>query len=229
MSLQWPERNKYQPGDGAGLLSTLGSYRGMTLVEMMVVLAIIVAITGMGFWSMGLMARSKLRDETLRFSGAVTYVYHQAALRNIVYRLVIDMDENEYWSEVAEGNVKLPSPDDDGFVNPFEDDDLSDEEMFKLHRPPVFESSEDTLLKKRKLEEPLRFAGVITEHNQEMIVEGKVTITFFPSGYAERAFLYLSDGQGYYSISIDSLTGKVHTYSSRKEIPSDFFELEELD
>ena len=50
-----------------------------------------------------------------------------------------------------------------------------------------------------------------------------VYVHFFPGGYAERAFIYLSDGDDdWYTLEIEPLTGRVIVYDEEVEVPRDY-------
>ena len=75
----------------------------------------------------------------------------------------------------------------------------------------------------------------MTSHHEALQVEGIATINFFPSGFVERAIIYLGDDtarenedQGTaYTLMINSLTGQSTVRPGRVPIEDRFFDLED--
>ena len=69
-----------------------------------------------------------------------------------------------------------------------------------------------------------------TSQSQEPVTRGRATITFFPSGFVERSQIVLKDtGEGYMTMQIAPLTGRVTLISGDQDVSDDFFEVEEAD
>ncbi len=70
----------------------------------------------------------------------------------------------------------------------------------------------DELLKKSDLPSGIQFKAVATGHGDEPVEEGLAEIYFFPSGYVERAYIYLQLGEDVYTIETVPLrgTGVIH-------------------
>ena len=65
--------------------------RGFTLIEVIVVLAIIGLIMGLGVRGMRSLAKSDLRESSAHLSGAMRYLFDRASTTGKIHRLVIDM------------------------------------------------------------------------------------------------------------------------------------------
>lgn len=70
----------------------------------------------------------------------------------------------------------------------------------------------DELLKKSELPAGIQFKAVATSHGDEPVEEGQAEIYFFPSGYVERAYIYLQLDEDVYTIETVPLrgTGVIH-------------------
>ena len=65
----------------------------------------------------------------------------------------------------------------------------------------------DNLLTKRTLPKGLKFSGVMTSHQEEMTEEGRDEVYFFPSGYVERAYIFLKRDDDVYTVETVPLRG----------------------
>jgi len=84
-------------------------------------------------------------------------------------------------------------------------EDLSEEERMELRRRRA--RVRDELLKKTDLPTGIKFKMVMTSHQDEPTEEGSAEVYFFPSGYVERAYLYLQRDEDVYTIETVPLKG----------------------
>jgi general secretion pathway protein H len=66
----------------------------------------------------------------------------------------------------------------------------------------------DNLLTKRTLPKGIVFSMVMTSHQDEPTEEGRGEIYFFPSGYVERAYIFLKRDDDVYTVETVPLKGK---------------------
>lgn len=72
---------------------------GYTLIELVVVIAIVgVAVTLVGI-AIGNIRRADLKATVGKVSASMRYLHNLAIINNTPYRLVIDMDEGKFWGE----------------------------------------------------------------------------------------------------------------------------------
>src|SRR5207244_3352136 len=81
---------------------------GFTLIEVLLVLAILGIMAGLGMRGLKSLAKSDLRGSTSRLSGAVRYLFDRASTTGKYHRLVIDLDAGKYWAEVSDDRFYLP-------------------------------------------------------------------------------------------------------------------------
>lgn len=235
-------------GSGASSAKRLAGSKGMTVVELMVVLAIVAAIMGIGAWSLSSLSNSDLRSDSSRVAAAIKYTYANAAINNTEYRIVFDMETGEYYSEIVKepivekGRQGSTNGSDDDFLTEeaqrladeveeeqdlFEDDE---ENPFGMNRKVTYERVKDGVLKTTKLSDDTRFVRILKANNEDEFTEGKVSMSFFPNGFQEQVMIVIGskeDEDVAYTLITEPLTGRVMTYSDAIEVPEGFGELEE--
>src|SRR5262245_29628666 len=79
---------------------SLRERRGFTLIEIMVVLAIVsLFLTGV-IVSARSLAKTDLRSTSSQMASGIRYLFDRARSTGKYYRLVIDLDAGRYWAEV---------------------------------------------------------------------------------------------------------------------------------
>ena len=78
---------------------TASEPKGFTVLELMVVIAIVLFVSAAVVASVQSLRQASLSTQADRLAVSIRYLYDLAALNNTVYRLVIDMDSNAYWGE----------------------------------------------------------------------------------------------------------------------------------
>ena len=71
--------------------------RGFTLIEIMVVVAIIGVLAGILVPRLPDITASRLKSTARRLAGTITYLYERSAATQLVYRLTLDMESNEFY------------------------------------------------------------------------------------------------------------------------------------
>jgi general secretion pathway protein H len=200
--------------------------RGMTLIEIMIVVAIIGGMMALGVSMLFPGNDQKVREQATRLAATIKFIYNEAAIKNRYYRLVLDMDHQAYSVEssgepfkvnvedqsstqtispkvpVASANPDATSPPEGGFTP---------EEGQLMIRPTDFPQG-------------VKFKDVFVMHEKDRQSQGKVFVYFFPNGWAERAVINLSDDneEHFYSLEVNPLTGKTH-------IRNEYYEAKEED
>src|SRR5690554_5107766 len=72
---------------------------------MLVVLAIAAGMMGAAIYGLNMVTAADLRDEAMRLTLVMQYTWSRAAVEQVNYRLVLDLDENTYWTEVSDAAV----------------------------------------------------------------------------------------------------------------------------
>jgi general secretion pathway protein H len=83
--------------------------RGFTLIEVMVVLLIFALVATIGVKGFRTVAKSDLREATAHMSGAIRYMFDRASITGKYHRLVIDLNDGQYWPEVSDDKFYAPN------------------------------------------------------------------------------------------------------------------------
>jgi general secretion pathway protein H len=82
--------------------------RGFTLIEIIVVLAIVGLIMGLGVNALRSLARSDLRGAASHLSGAMRFLFDRASTTGKTHRLVLDLEGGRYWAEITDDKFYVP-------------------------------------------------------------------------------------------------------------------------
>lgn len=221
---------------------------GMTIVEIMVVLTIIAGMMGLAVISIGALGGNDLKNGAFRVTAIMKYTYANAAINNTQYRMVLNLDTGEYHTEIIKSALTTNSG---GSARSANGEDLLTEEAkrlaekeeaktdlfdeeeenpFGINRKVTYERVEDVVVKPEKLKDGIKFLKVATSATQEPVETGIVVINFYPNGFQDQAYIVIADEDGN-AITLMSkpLSGRVKTYVDEKELPEDFFEVENDD
>jgi general secretion pathway protein H len=82
---------------------------GFTLIELMVAMLVVMLMATMGVKGFRSVTKSNLREATAHFSGAVRYLFDRASITGKYHRLVIDLNDGQYWAEVSDDKFYAPN------------------------------------------------------------------------------------------------------------------------
>jgi general secretion pathway protein H len=216
---------------------------GFTLIELLVVLALVGLMAGLAMRGFKSLAKSDLRSNTAKLSGAMRYLFDRASTTGRYHRLVIDLEAQKYWAEVSDDRFYVPreAETEKDIKARLEKDAKRDEaerrravekelgggfDMSKLE-PQEFEPKrvrfgafKETTLKPVKLKNTI-VTDVYTPRTADAVAEGRAYIYFFPLGQAEAAIVHLSDPdrESYYSLVVHPITGRVRIYNEYVKPP----------
>ena len=235
-----PERS-YTPGG-----HPLASARGMTLLEIMIVLFILAMLAAGSIYTMSVLTHGQLKDEARRFTSAAQYTYNQAALTNRPFRLVIDLDNQTYRTEVSDAAVVIDESSDearqayDEGLLPEEARMLEeqrraerrgmfsdkDHDPFGISRRTSFQKADDRVLEERELRHGIEFEYVRTEAHRREIRNGRAVVYFYPNGMQQQAVIVMRDPSSDARITLitEPLTGRIRAYTGDYRVPDDFGE-----
>ncbi len=224
--------------------------KGMTLIEIMIVIVLIAGMMTVAAYGLGIVGQSDVGGEALRLSAAIRYTFTSAATTNTTLQMKLDFDAQTFLvekldvrgglSEEALRGTTYKSESSGDAERKYNNSrasrlDEEDSKFGSVTRTPVddmFISGEDA-----KLGSGVYFIGLMTSHHDEIQTDGVGTINFFANGFVERSVIYLGDEAArdgleegvVYTIAVNPLTGQSSAEPGRVEISSSFFEEEEDD
>jgi len=199
----------------------------MTLLEIGIALAIVAGLVALVVPSISNVARVQLRQKTGQLAGGIRSLYGASAVAGHSCRLVLDLDAQAYWSECAQGSVRLAAEGERARSGAREatreeellatiaqrGDNVSDEDRTRaeLAHKSAFTATND--IPKTQLGGSVRFASVWVSHQPEKYVSGKAFLYFWPTGLTETASIQLAQGDDANTILVEPLTGRVRIAS----------------
>lgn len=202
----------------------------MTLLEILVVLAIMtLAASGLSF-SLGALARTNLKASAGKLGAAVRFAYNRAITRGTTVRLHFAVPGGKFSIQEARRGVTLagdtdraraPATDDSGNTTASVDPWAAAQARLAEPMKPAVGASPFSSLVNADGKAIARYADVslgrgvqivklIVAHEPEPLTEGDGAVHFFPGGRTEHAVIQLGDGrEGVYSVEIHPLTGRV--------------------
>lgn len=190
---------------GARKDQSIGQDRGFTLVELLVVVALIALVTVLALPGVSSYFKVSLNSATRELASVIKESYNSAVMTGNVHRLVYDLKKNEYWVEVGPPTVLLDTA-----------ESAEREERRKRFRkasekepPSGFSIAKGVTRKKQPLPRGVQFEDIITQQSKDPIKEGTAYTHFFPHGLTERTIIHLKDQSNHQiSLVISSLIGR---------------------
>ncbi len=213
---------------------------GFTLLELIIVIALVALVVGSAMRGFKSLASSDLRTASSKMAGGIRYLFDRASATGRIHRLVIDFQEQKYWAEVSDDRFMLArepetaeSREREAVTIALENEEKKKKEEEKAegsagggynlsaYKPEEFrpKRAQFSAFKEMAIK-PVTLKGtkvsdVFTPRLAEPQSTGKGYIYFFPLGQTEPALVHLSDkdGQKFYSLIVHPLTGRVQIQS----------------
>jgi general secretion pathway protein H len=197
----------------------LANPRGLTLMEIMIVLVIMAAVAALGVPRM-LGTGTQLRTTMRQLSVISRRLHHMARMNKKTYRLVIqlgDGQEQTFWVESSERNVALLSDEQ------IKEEDEKLRNLDEEERPKSNFTLDTTVLKKpQTLPNKMYFEDVELSTRNSVISSGRAYIHYLPQGFVEEAAIHITDKKEiHWSLIVHPLTGQgdvVSKYLSVKDL-----------
>ncbi len=217
---------------------------GVTLLEIMVVLAIV------GLLAVGLvygyrrLPATVLRRDATHLAAILRSAYDRAAATGAHHRVVFDLDKGEYKVERCEGRVELRKS-----VDQKDEEDKKRQEEEKQKLLDQAQSGPTQMLasvladtgtklgqtadcqpvpgEMGKVQEvthspEVKIARIYVRHYERPADRGQVILYFFPMGRAERSVVELAIGDQMLSLGVHPLSGRVQVVDGQWPHPEDF-------
>lgn len=201
----------------------------MSLIEVLIVMALMALIMGGVVIGSGQMSSSRLRHSSTMIAGAVRVAFARSTASAKTVRLVMDFGQNEIWLEQGDQPHLIQSKDVSGTGGAeaaTEAERAAREESSRILKGPTAPRTSFTEIDAmglvasepgkghKPLERNIKFRQVQTSHDDEPRKEGRAYLYFWPGGQTERAAIQLQVGQGeeaahIVTLVVAPLTGKV--------------------
>lgn len=216
---------------------------GMTLIEVMIVVALLAGLMVVAAVSFGVIGQTDVAGDALRFSSSVRYAFRMAASNNATLQMKIDFEERSFAVDKldVEGGISddvltgvtlwnKDSIQSSRRVGILDEEDSRFGTIKRENLQDSFISGEDA-----QLSDGVYFIGLMTSHHDSVQEEGIGTINFFSNGFVERSVIFIGDEAAFngelggivYSVIIHPLTGQSSVTPGRLDLSDRFFEEEE--
>jgi general secretion pathway protein H len=209
--------------------------RGLTLVELLIVIALIAVLAGTVMMGPGLLEGSRLKSAATLIVSGVRLGLTRASTTGKPTRLSFDLDSGKVTLEEANSSVVLREHTKDASSGAEPATELekkahaeSDRILEGPHSPrPAFKAVPGFLANAgesgpaRSLGNGVEFVSVQTDHDDEPRTNGHAYLYFFPGGTTERASVQLKrrgDDTGL-TVMVSGLTGRARVERGRVELP----------
>ncbi len=218
--------------------------RGVTLVEVLIVVAIVGVASGMAVLGSGVASSARLRRSSVLIASAIRVAYGHANATSRVVRLVFNLEQRTVGIEESTGDLWLAKNDRTGGAAAATDAErkaLDESEAIlkgpRAPRPsfrPVKTYGFNTQKDKpnKELETGIRFLQIETSHQDDAAKSDQAYLYFWPGGQTERAAIQLSIGGSTFdgdivTILVSPLTGKTDIRKGRVSMPRPRDDIEE--
>lgn len=227
--------------------------RGVTLVEILVVMAIVTLLVSGVLIGSGQLGSAKLRRSATSITAAVRVAFTRASVMSRAERIVFDFDEKSFWLEEATAPMLVQSKDAAGTggaeaVTEAEKKRAIDESDRIIKGPTAPKATfrrvdfglvakdDETKDVTRGLPSGIQFRSVQTTHDEEPKTSGRAYLYFWPGGLTERSSIVLRKGTSTedgdaLTVMISPLTGTGTVKSGAVSLPKpeekDFSERED--
>jgi general secretion pathway protein H len=210
--------------------------RGVTLVEVLIVLAVVGAMSGLAIMGSGVADGARLRRSAVMIASAIRVAYGHANATSKSVRLVFNFEQRTV--AIEESSIQLTLAKDErtgGAQAATETERRALEEADAILKGPraprpsfrpvkAFGFSAEKGSNGKALERNIRFLQIETGHQDLAVTGDQAYLYFWPGGQTERASIQLSVGGStrdgdVVSIVVSPLTGKADVRKGKAAMP----------
>ena len=226
----------------------LRAQRGLTLIELVIAIAIAAVLFAAVVTGVGAITGARAKETAGQLAGTIRAMYDEAALTGRTCRIVFELppeDDEEasvaYAPQCAAGAVATLDDRDEELRAANErvgDRDGAESRSRRDVRLDDDPSLEDVLSSERaRVEQTAKFSGfepldvgreeisssvrmsVWVRGQREPVKSGIAYLYFHPQGYADRAMVFVRQGDNAWTIRVSPLTGKAEIIPGVEEVP----------
>ena len=192
------------------------SRRAFTLLELIIVITILALTATFVLPNISAIFGLGMKGACVEVGEMIRFTYNQAVIKNKVFRIVYDLEGDNYWIEygepIEEEKKKEGEEEETRSKEAKKEEENEEEKESRIAIRANFSMYEDEsgTFEKESLPSGISFHGIYTEHSGRLVKEGKEFVLFFPNGSCEKAFVYLEDrNERIYTIEINPVIGTV--------------------
>ncbi len=209
------------------MVSVRGRERGVTLIEVLIVLAIVTVTTGVAMLGSGMADSARLRRSSVLIASAIRVAYGHANATSKVVRLVFNFDQRTIGIEESSSQLQLAQNERTGGAQAATQAErmaMAEAETVtkgpraprpSFHPVPAFGFSMDKGAGK-PLDPNIRFLQIETGHQDVAVKADQAYLYFWPGGQTERAAIQLSVNGS--TLDADAVTILVSPLTGKAEI-----------
>jgi general secretion pathway protein H len=213
-----------------------GAQRGLTLIEVVIAIALISLLTGSLLFGKNMLVGSRVKSAATLIVSSVRFGLARANSTGRPTRLVIDFDKKQLSIEEAASSLMLREKGEDqtgGAEAATVAETKARVEAERIvegpHAPRArfsklagVKGAIEELANGRPLGDGVEVVRVRTEHDEEVLTEGRAYIYFWPGGTTERAIVQLKkagDKQTALTVVLSPLTGRAKIEKGEVDFP----------
>ena len=222
--------------------------RGLTLIELVIAIAIAAVLFGAVVTGVGAITGARAKEAAGELAGTIRGLYDEAALTGRTCRIVFELPREDdedakvvYAPECAAGAVATLDDRDEEIRAANErigDRDGAESRRRRDVRLDDDPSLEDVLSSERaRVEQTAKFSGfeplevgreeipssvrmsVWVRGQRDPVKSGIAYLYFHPQGYADRAMVFIRQGENAWTIRVSPLTGKAEVIPGIEKVP----------
>ncbi|HNS99622.1 MAG TPA: prepilin-type N-terminal cleavage/methylation domain-containing protein [Polyangiaceae bacterium] len=210
---------------------------GFTLIELIVVVALMALFMGTIAFGMGAATNSRVRGAATMIASGIRVAFSRSASTSKSLRAVFDLDQNSMLIEEADLPMLVRRDDvtgADGATGSTPQEQAAIQEAERLVKGPTaprplfkpitaFGFDAEDPSKGRELGRGVAFRRVEVSHQEDPILSGRAYLYFWPGGQTERASIQVgrkgdTGDSGVISILVSPLTGRVRIETGAKSM-----------
>jgi general secretion pathway protein H len=204
--------------------------RGMTLLEVLIVVALLALLAGSVLLGSGSLGSSRMRAAATLIASGVRLGIARANTSGKPTRLVFDLDANRLLLEEADSSRMLrektapaggaePASEAEREAKAESDRILEGPRAPRARFSPVKQFADTP--EGRELGSGVDIVDVRTEHDEEAVTEGRAYLYFWPGGFTERAHVKLkrAGSEDALTVMVSALTGRTRIERGLIDLP----------
>lgn len=151
--------------------------------------------------------RVAIQNSGRELASTIRAAYDEAVLKGRVFRVVFDLEKQQYWVEQGPQSLSLQT--DEQKEDESRRDSKRTEDEREARKRPVFGLARDVTRDKRSLPAGVKFADVTTPQTKGPATAGMAVAHIFPHGFMEKLIIHLKDTSDHtMTLIADPVSGK---------------------